>query len=505
MTGFLNVNGIEFPALEQNRAPVDFFEVGERSRAEDGSLHVQSVGEGHVVGALSSLMSRETADMWAGLILGKGHRFALDTGISSSRGLTDPDAVFGQRDDSPTKSTSATRPGTKFGVGSIAIERAVANLYSSNVATGTDTSSNTTGFTAKGAGVSITSSTAQAWQGSRSLKIDTNGAIGDGAQAQLTGLTNAQPHVGVVYLRSDSGDQDVKVYLNDADNGAGTAQDITITDSEWARVEVTQTCGVTGTMEVVVESRTATTFTFYADGWMLEENFFAATWVDGSRAVSDVAFTSMRTIGNGDLTVQTWLRGPTVVAGNDPTVWTVGSKASEGLALVYDSSANSLTAIPYVGGVAQTAATDAFTVDFDWHHVAVVLRRSPATGSAKIELYVDGVLGASSNPTTLPSFDGPAFTMGNEFGGGSNILNGTLDEMVVQPYAMTAAGISDTYDARWSNLPFLDVYGESLAPESNPIEMRGSLPRLTRRTSTAAAAGEQSVQIAIRLEERRVR
>lgn len=152
------------------------------------------------------------------------------------------------------------------------------NLLPENVATGTDTSSNTTGFTAR-ASATLVSTTSEAWEQSRALEVQGT-ATGDGFSTNAVAAEDSQTYAGSVYLRSQSGVKEVRVWVRDVANATdGTFVDVKIRDDMWTRVGATHTVGLSATVSLVVESRDGS-FNFYADGLKLEQGTAPSKWTE---------------------------------------------------------------------------------------------------------------------------------------------------------------------------------------------------------------------------------
>jgi hypothetical protein len=152
------------------------------------------------------------------------------------------------------------------------VASASTNLFATNIANGCEDGT-TTGFVVM-SGATLTSSTAQARQGTHSLKVVTpNVGAAEGADTGVTwGLTPLTQYSESVYVY---GSGTACISLIEYSSGSGyigqeTNCGVTFTSS-WQRVTLTRTFGATGDgikMEIFTPSKQAATF--YADALQLQ-------------------------------------------------------------------------------------------------------------------------------------------------------------------------------------------------------------------------------------------
>jgi hypothetical protein len=158
------------------------------------------------------------------------------------------------------------------------------NLLLPTIANGCEDGT-TSAFAAWGKGVTLSSSTEQFWQGSRSLKVVCDGTVaGQGQYYQwyTYGLSPGKTYTGSVYVKGTAGATLALNLVERTDTGIGTgggaSVNLTATGG-WDRVVATFTAGATGrcaNMRVIVNGTLATTF--YVDGFQLEEGSVATEW-----------------------------------------------------------------------------------------------------------------------------------------------------------------------------------------------------------------------------------
>ena len=509
MSGFgsLYLGRHAVPVAQAGRAEVSSVSAQRVARSDDGDLQTSRRWTKGAWAFETTPLRATEARLLQALVEGRGQRWPFDSDVYASSGLA-PDAaspVYGLRDDTEIhESVSTFFAGSRFGVGALSIERAVTNLFSSNVATGTDTSSNTTGFTAV-AGGSLSSVTSAAWQGSRSLQC-VGASAGDGFYAEKTGVA-AGNAVGFVYLRSTT-TAALEVYLNDADNGDGTKRNVECLANEWIRVECTVTVGATGTVRLYVKCRTVGS-TFLADGLQLASASSASTWVNGTRAGNDLAYYLGGLRKRDDVTVMFWSRGPTVIGGNTPVAFTLGSEATSALQCRWEGGTT--LSLRLISGGAEVGDANYATnpwADYGWHHVACVFRRDPLSDGYWLELYVDGarVATEASTPSSLPDLSRATLQIGDSSTTGTNYWQGLFDEFVVLYAGASAAFITAVYAYTFSPLPRLNAHGGFLGVNAaaDAIEVMGvgapSLAPLNAKHADASAM-ETLYRVAFEIEE----
>jgi len=142
----------------------------------------------------------------------------------------------------------------------------------------------TTGFT--GVESTITRDTTEYWNGSASLKVETNNAttVEGVVTNPSTDVSAALNYTFSCYVK---GSGTVKVILSerDAENaaiGQGESAPITLTSS-WQEVSVSRLFGATGVkVRLLILTQTQQAATFYVDGLQLEQSDYATPWHIGA-------------------------------------------------------------------------------------------------------------------------------------------------------------------------------------------------------------------------------
>lgn len=166
------------------------------------------------------------------------------------------------------------------GVGGIGRPKAATNL---NVNGGFET--NTTGWTASGAGTTLTRVTTEQYFGAAACQVHTT-ATGRGALKQVGSVSASAPYVASCWVKGTAGN---KVQINLADNESGQllgqSGDITFT-GDWQQVSVSDTGGAaTSTAYMFLEDRTGGQ-DFYIDGAQFEAGLVVTPYIETNGATA---------------------------------------------------------------------------------------------------------------------------------------------------------------------------------------------------------------------------
>jgi hypothetical protein len=166
------------------------------------------------------------------------------------------------------------------------------NLLTENQANGGEDGT-VTGFVAH-LGATISSSTEQAWQGSRSIKVITEGASpNEGVRV------NCPAKIGATYSLSlwIRGSGTARLLLSEAGTGQATLGDVVHLTDSWQRLTVTRTVTTYTTLYCYARIVSQQDTTFYIDGLQLEEGDTATDWCLGAHR---------RLLGPSEGTVEFW-------------------------------------------------------------------------------------------------------------------------------------------------------------------------------------------------------
>jgi hypothetical protein len=509
---FLTLNGVTTKILAANASAVPV-EIGKSDRLLGGEAYREVRATKRSWRVRARVLQEADAIPLMRMLIGRGHGFTFDTNADSVGGITPSGTPIysthtGTAAVSPSTSSAspvlnykgsvlgagAYIPASKFGAGAIAVEKGTTNLLSSNVASGTDTSGNTTGFTAVD-GAALTSVTTAAWQGARSLQVVTSGTVNGvrgGVQTSPVSASASTEYVGSVYIRTSTSTT-VRCWLRDEVNGIdGPVLTITTTAGTWYRATdlTLGTGGGSPTVSLHVEEGTAdSAITINADGWQIETGSYSTSWVNGTRAAGALSYPPGLLGVARDLTINAWVTAPDIFALSPyPTlVLLEGDSGYSGLAdprvhVTFGAAAFNAEFTTRAGdgpGTSDTIASASNSVPLNaWTMITAVLRTNPRAGQAKKELWINGVQAATSSPSAVPDFSAAtpqAFYVGNN-AGAALWDYGHIDDLLVLPAAASASQIAAWYGAGVSQatLPRLAMGGDLLRT-GETINVKASL------------------------------
>jgi len=531
---FLKLNGIPIPVADR-KATFSTEEFGSRQRAMDSSLRSTRTGVKRIWRFETPVLDPETALMVVGLLAGTGHRFSFDVDAFDFKGYGPLDPTLTQAYTMrPGAIPSRAQPaeyGMKYG-GAVAVEDGTINLFPQNVRTGTDTLSNTTGFTAiDGATLLSTDVPALgvgrvALQGVRVLDVGVAAGVGGvrgGVKTNAVAGVASTTYTASVYVQASAA---VRCQLKDVTTGNnGTIESVSpqslgadIGETKWVRISSTVTTGGGGGAKnlefEVLEDVADTAPQIYCDEFQLEAKPGPTSWYDGTRAAGLLKMDVQSFVDTGrviaedirvgvDLTAMMWVnRGADRFLTNRAFFWMaerdgLSSDLFYGNCLGVEHTnlgGNNFNIEVYAGGSptgAPAASPLAVAVSWamnTWAHLAVVIRRDAkfGTDANQLKLYWDGDLVAESLWTgageLLPDlsqlralFVG---TRGQYAAGPRRNNGGLIDDLVIVPYAMTAAGIAEIagYDRGFSDLPRLEANGLAVVAPPQVVVVQGELP-----------------------------
>jgi len=364
-----------------------------------------------------------------GLLLAKGEQWPGEVDTFSAKGLP------AYQDNGITTVAGAGKYGNTLWP-----RGATTNLLAANVQTGTDTLGNTTGFsicqgngaygnTTSGAST-ITSSTAQSWQGSRSVLVAF--AAGQYYALRINQAVSASTqYTFSCYIRTVSGAASISC---NAVNQAGTTvtpypATLFTATTTWQRLTYTFTTpSGTTAIDIRLTEWVDSSYTFYTDGCQLEVGPSASPY--GTFAGVNLAYDISSQVARGcdAITLAGWARAP--------------SGAGAVMAAISDTGLTNYLKLAAAGAVNMNVVGPAGSMAVTWAtpntfaHIAVVL--APPTTIA----YLNGVQAATSTAVVASTF--PLTSMARVWLGnfnGGNTWGGYVDELMFLPYAAPVAQI----------------------------------------------------------------
>lgn len=427
----LALNGWTIPVETATQSEA---EVGSMARSYSGKMRRNRRALKRAWDVTTNPLYYDHAVALEGVLLARGEQWPGDTDVFSAKGLP---AI-------QDNGASVVLGGGKYGA-AIWPRGATVNLLSSNQATGTDTLQTTSGFRAANSGSYnntstysvISSSTDQAWQGTRCLKCVTTSGGGAGQGLAIRAAVSPSTQYTLsFYIRSAVNIDVNAIFILDQNNQTqtinGSNPNFVASSSAFNRRTVTFTTRATATsLDFFVTHYNDTTNTLYLDGLQLEASPAATTWGDGGFTGVNLAYDISSHMARGceAFTVAGWLINPDV--GGVAWQLTDGALGNR-LALSY-SAANVLT-LTGPGGTVNTAwaAPSVYT------HVAVVVVPKLAT----VMVYMGGVL-VTTSTGVLGSFAITAITrlyFGNN--NGASQWKGYVDELLLLPYVAPSAQLA---------------------------------------------------------------
>jgi hypothetical protein len=333
--------------------------------------------------------------------------------------------------------------GAKYGTRSLQVASDTTNLWAGNVATGTDTSSNTAGFTAVTTGA-IASSTVAKWQGARSLRLITTGS-GQGVQTDGIACSNGQAYTATFRY----GGSAVLLTATLKSNGVTLAtKTFTPSATAWGLMAISGVAsGVTG-LQVVITAAGAGTF--YFDGFQIEATAFHTPWVAASRGgLAGLLSYEMRAGILGSkrgISVNLWSRE--TLAANAQYFLLNDDAADLELGLSQTTDSQTLQVQVAYDGTTDTLLSSGVTAWSlnEWRMLTLVVQPGVVAGMPEISLYVNGALNVSSSPgvTLAPELlnklivgSGPS---------GTNRHQGAIDDFTIYPFALTPRWVESLYE-----------------------------------------------------------
>lgn len=483
---FLKLNNYTIPVLTPGEfSPV---EIGERSRAFSGVTmrNIRARYRDYIF--KTNLQNLKDIAAIEGWINGYGHYWSFDVDAYSSKGLpfyTGATPVYTMRNSEAADGDPVDDQGFVSGSGSVAVENGTTNLLAADQR---DAENAPTGYTAIN-GAAISADTSNYWQGTKSLKCVTDAVGSDQEGYQTDAINPAANNVtfwASVYLKGAAGGEEITIYLRDETHTTnGATVDLVLTDADtWYRGEcfITIPAGTdcTDLKLKIIESVADSAITFYSDGFQIEQNTYASSWVDGTRASEELRFVNLDwlTIEPGGFSVSFWTKGPP--EGVAALHFFCGLSAASGspanrllISGQYSTGANRIGVYYQNASGSSTLYYSSDPWEGDWHHVAVVFQQNPASGEYNREIYFDGVSVASDTAVYPPDLSQiTTMYMGNA-GGILEPSNSLLDEFIAFPYALNADQVAAlaAYDqAINSSFPKLNASGDFITNDSITVD-----------------------------------
>jgi hypothetical protein len=244
------------------------------------------------------------------------------------------------------------------------VEEAHTNLLSANQSTGTDSGGDTTGFAVVAGGETLSTTTEQAIQGTKSLKIVTNAALTtQGCTTTKVAVTASNTHTAGAWVYAPLGSP-LRLALQErtaADAHVGvTTTDFTGTGN-WQFVSISRSFGGTGEgAKIAVYTATAQTITFYVDMLQLTATAYPLSWTLGESTQAAESLTANSPalgLGTGTIELEAYINS--VIKTNGVQQYLINSSDGDGnnQTILLDDTSNNLT-------ISTKASSGATTVSY---------------------------------------------------------------------------------------------------------------------------------------------
>jgi hypothetical protein len=424
-------------SIDIAQADEQVLEIGNQNRAFSGKLRKTRRAVKRQWSFTTSPMLYDDALALEGMLMALGEQWQGETDVFSAKGLT------WYQDNGISTVIGVGKYGNAWWPRGPTV-----NLFTTNVATGTDTSANATGFDvarinngydAVAFDGTVVSSTAQYLSGTRSAYVDLdwiNSGVFGGVRAQAAVLPNTQ-YTFSCYVRGDptTGIALVTVVWG---NGNGITDNGKVnggnSSSAWQRWTYTFTTNSTCTsVRCMIGENLNGGYNFWTDQWQLELGAAASPWSSGFTGVNIAYDIGKHVIDNPEaLSISGWGINPAI----DGTFALITQPSGSGYMRVYYSAANTMRLRIASDTGATTDVSAAWATPATYALWTAVILRSPQA-TPNMLLYRNGALVASGTAPAIPSFATMSrFYLGNS--NGTNQWFGLIDELMLYPFTPVA-------------------------------------------------------------------
>jgi hypothetical protein len=226
------------------------------------------------------------------------------------------------------------------------VEESKTNLLTANVSTGTDSGGDTTGFAGAGeVAATISSSTTQALQGTKSLKVVTSGTgIGEGVSTSSVNIANTTAHTQTIWIHAPTGSQ---LKLTTTNQGAtATAGTLVTGNGAWQLVTLTGTSSSTSTVITIATVGSAQAITFYIDMLQLTATAYPLSWtIGGSTQAAETLTAPTLALGlaQGTIELETYINPVIKTNGTQHYLINSADGSANNQTILLDDTSNNLT------------------------------------------------------------------------------------------------------------------------------------------------------------------
>lgn len=487
---FLTLNGVTAKIVQATMMPR---ELGDSGRLASGAYRKEVRSSKR---SWRLQLRPVTPDDGVGLIrilLGRGHGFPFDANTQSAGGLAALGSPIATLHSALAADGLAVLNEAKRGNGSIAVDAAATNLLTTNQAT---VETDLTGFSAVD-GAALTRVTTNKWQATACVQVTTSAVVNAvrGGVAVLGTAPSTSVYTVSAYVMATSAITVQVIGRNNTLGTDGTPTVVALTPNVWQRISA-QTPSVTAGDAVslrVMENTIDSGVTFFVDGLMQQVGTVLNSWVDGSRAAPSLSYPPGVLAGSGDFTINAWIMPPPT-AGTQPIVIIEAASGYTGFvssALARLQFDPTQTVLFYTRAADWTGTLDGITGGAascpagSWAMVTAVFRQNPRAGQARKELWINGVMVASSTPVAgfsfpaVPDFKTYAPTavyIGNN-NGAEPFDGGLIDDVQILPFAASGTLIAAWFASTSSlaTYPKLVMAGDLLRTSVETVDVKGTV------------------------------
>lgn len=498
---FLQINGLTIPVLRaQAERRVD--EIGKRERLYSGEYYSSIRAIKRQWRFSAKRMPEKQAEQLEKVIRGEGHLFPFVDDVYSTKGMypdyavtnvytlvpyiaADLNKTYDWSDD--LNDWVPASPFDQANVGAVWLEENMDNIFDPDEA---DAESGYSGVYSPHNGATL-SDVSECWQGSNAVQVVTDSSPGqEGILASFNpggAGTSGNTYTVSVYVRPTGPNYSIKLLARDQTNMVDTSQIYTLTKTNgWHRCKVTFTLTADSSSAslYVMENVAGSAYTFVVDGFQAELGAYPTAWTRTSRDVVRLAYLQASELRNtDDLCFSFWTTGPRegyTTTGTIAAVNSYGDDLDPSIVNRFEVRAQRDTGNNWIGlftGTTPTALTyTSDPWDGNWHHFVCINRPNAETGENTREIWMDGVLVASTtsiyNNTDTARFYRMVF---GSFGGSVRIFNGPIADLMILPFAPTEEQILAWYSLGKPMSPLPVLYASGDFDSRDEVEVVGEV------------------------------
>lgn len=463
---FLRINGYEIQISANQSMVQKEIEIGSRARGFGGRPILDRRKILREWEGSTCRLEEGEALAHIGAIQGLGEVWDYEDGLFSRGGMppvsgtdaTRRPSVAGDGDLIYTTTATTSELDSRYGSYSLAPAPAYTNLLSSDQA---DAENAPTGYVALGSTI-LSADTSNYFQGTKSVKCAENGA-GFGLTTSGTSVNSSTVYSGSVYFKTNLATTQIDVTLDGLVTDPATVSIPSPTVGVWHRVTLTGTThGSESNLKIRVShpNPVPVGLVMYCDGFQLEQEEEAHSWVDGgvSESKSTLRVPTEEFISNdGSISFCFWCRSDVLTPTTSSNILAFKHPTNAmNMQPRHQAGTNDLlVSFRDLNGTQQNITVFPGTFASPvWRHVGIVFSKPEST----VQAVVDGVAGSvfSVTPDYDTSSPGLLLYIGSQRNTGH--FRGLLDDLIIAPYAMSVPQIQAIYSMNKAMSPLPRYY-----------------------------------------------